>query len=406
MLVQFSVRNFRSFKNEACLSLLADKKEDLENNVSKINENTRLLNSISIYGANAAGKSNLIKALTTSILMIRQSNLIQVTNKWVQLEPFFDNESRSLPTDFEYIFFIDTIKYIYGFSATKERIHKEYLYEYKTNRPSVVFERDLDVFTFNQDKKDLSLIAERNTSNKLFLSTAAAWNFERVIPVYKWFENNINTFGNVRDASNYSFSKYDEDFQANKNFALQLLREGDINISDFNIETIPVDEKQIPFFNNFNIKVDGATQKKVTVEHFIELDNGNSTSISLDLTQESEGTENIFLLAPVLLDALEKGSSIFIDEIERSLHPVLIKHIISYFHDEKTNPNKAQLIFTTHNLELMDLEIFRRDQIYFVDKNTKTAQSEIYSLDEYSVRKNENVKNGYLLGRFGAIPNI
>jgi AAA15 family ATPase/GTPase len=131
--------------------------------------------------------------------------------------------------------------------------------------------------------------------------------------------------------------------------------------------------------------------------------NGSTSVVHVSLADESKGTENLFLLAPILMKALSTGETVVIDEIERSLHPLLVKHIIGYFNDPDINPSNAQLIFNTHNLELMSLDIFRRDQIYFVDKSGKTGASELYSLDEFSVRAEENIKKGYLLGRFGAI---
>jgi hypothetical protein len=147
-------------------------------------------------------------------------------------------------------------------------------------------------------------------------------------------------------------------------------------------------------------------KRHVYMEHIVSNDDGTTSIYKLNMSDESKGTENLFLLAPILMRALATGETIIIDEIERSLHPLLVKHVVSYFNDTERNPNHSQLIFNTHNLELMSLDIFRRDQIYFVDKSAKTGASELYSLDEYQVRSDENIKKGYLLGRYGAIPAI
>jgi len=193
---------------------------------------------------------------------------------------------------------------------------------------------------------------------------------------------------------------------------IELLRESDINISDYKIKSEPINEQEWaqlfgPLFSAAkDSKLLEGKKQNVLMDHLIFNEDGTTSIYQLNMTDESKGTENLFLLAPILMRALATGETVIIDEIERSLHPLLVKHVVSYFNDAERNPNHSQLIFNTHNLELMSLDIFRRDQIYFVDKSVKTGASELYSLDEYQVRADENIKKGYLLGRFGAIPSI
>ena len=414
MLIQFSVENYKSFKEKAVLSLAPSKDTSHENNVSVLDSSERVLNTIAIYGANAAGKTNLFKALTTAILMIRKSNQLQKNDRLDGIVPFlFDISMADQPTSFEFVFVNDGIKYIYGFSATPVKIVSEYLYAYYTAKPTTIFEWDGNVPKFPKDKRMLDQVAEKNTPNKLFLSTATAWNYSRTEPAYSWFEKGINTYSEYERLHPIAFDRFNNDEQSHVHqFVIELLKESDINIHDYIIKSEPMNEQDLmqafgPLFKAAkDSKMIEGKKQNVFMDHLVSNEDGTTSLFRLNMADESKGTENLFLLAPVLLHALSTGETVVIDEIERSLHPLLVKHVVSYFNDPERNPKHAQLIFNTHNLELMSLDIFRRDQIYFVDKSCKTGASELYSLDEFSVRAEENIKKGYLLGRFGAIPSI
>ena len=414
MLIQFSVENYKSFRGEAVLSLLPSKDTNHESNVSTLESTDRVLNTIAIYGANAAGKTNLFKALTTSILLIRKSNQLQKNDRLDGIVPFlFDSEMSQKPTGFEFVFSTNGVKYIYGFSATQVEIVSEYLYAYYSVKPTTIFEREGDKYKFPKDKRMLEQLAEKNTPNKLFISTATAWNYDRTEPAYSWFEKGINTYPEYERLHPYAFEQFEkEEPEKIHQFVIELLRESDINISDYKIKSEPINEQEWaqlfgPLFSAAkDSKLLEGKKQNVFMDHLIFNEDGTTSVYQLNMTDESKGTENLFLLAPILMRALATGETVIIDEIERSLHPLLVKHVVGYFNDFERNPNHSQLIFNTHNLELMSLDIFRRDQIYFVDKSVKTGASELYSLDEYQVRADENIKKGYLLGRFGAIPSI
>ena len=145
---------------------------------------------------------------------------------------------------------------------------------------------------------------------------------------------------------------------------------------------------------------------KISTKHEIEDEKGDIKTYELDLSEESLGTYNLFMLSPILKDAFEKGKTIVIDEIDKSLHPLLVKYIIGLFHNSKVNKNNAQLIFNTHDINLLSLDLLRRDQIWFVEKDFKKGATEIYPLDDFSVRKTENIQKGYLNGRYGGIPFV
>ena len=414
MLIQFSVENFKSFKNKAVLSLAPSKDTSHANNVSILESGERVLNSVAVYGANAAGKTNLFKALTTAILMIRKSSQLQKNDRLDGIVPFlFDKSMVDKPTSFEFVFTARGVKYIYGFSATPIEVVSEYLYAYFSAKPSTIFERDGNVFTFPKDKRMLDQVAEKNTPNKLFLSTATTWNYDRTEPAYSWFDKGINTYPEYERLHPIAFEQFEKGEQDKVHqFVIELLKESDINIQDYLIKSEPINDQDLiqifgPLYQAAkDAKMLEGKKQNVFMDHLVSHEDGTTSTYRMSLADESKGTENLFLLAPILMRALSTGETVIIDEIERSLHPLLVKHVVSNFNDPERNPNHAQLIFNTHNLELMSLDIFRRDQIYFVDKSGKTGESELYSLDEFSVRTEENIKKGYLLGRFGAIPSI
>lgn len=411
MLIEFSVENFMSIRDRVTLSLLAGKESENMDNVI-LNEKNNILKSIAIYGANASGKSNIFKALTAAIILIRTSNNRQVNDKLLNIVPFkFDEKSKNMPSKFEFIFEVNNTKYVYGFSADINQIYDEYLYQYLTAKPTTIFERtDVNNYEFKKDVSELLKLSKTNTPNKLFLATATAWNYERTKEPFMWFANSIDTFSSNIDFQDQAFDMFENDTNGElKRFTLNLLKEAEINIENYEIqkEDISADKLALMFpdpmikniiSNNTNFKGVG---RNVFTSHIV-----NNTKYILNMANESLGTQNIFYLSPLLMDTLSKGKTIIIDEIEKSLHTSLVRYIIELFHNPEINKNNAQLIFNTHDTNLLTLDIFRRDQIYFVEKDFSNATTDLYSLDEFSVRKNENIEKGYLQGRYGAIPAV
>ena len=247
MLIQFSVENYKSFKDKAVLSLVPSKDIGHENNVSVLDSTERVLNSVAIYGANAAGKTNLFKALTTAILMIRKSSQLQKNDRLDGIVPFlFDKSMVDKPTSFEFVFTASGVKYIYGFSATSTEIVSEYLYAYFTAKPSTIFEFDGNAYKFPKDKRMLDQLAEKNTPNKLFLSTATTWNYDRTEPAYSWFEKGINTYPEYERLHPIALEQFEKEDQ-NKvhQFVIELLKESDINIHDYLIMSEPMKEQDL-----------------------------------------------------------------------------------------------------------------------------------------------------------------
>lgn len=401
-----------SFKEKAILSLVPTNSAENLDNIA-VDGKYQCLKSIAIYGANASGKSNLFKAMTAAILAIRNSNNMQINWPIQGIIPFkFDSEMPNKPTSFEFIFVINGVKYIYGFTANQSMVMEEYLYHYMTAKPSLIFERsNVHDYKFPaQDRKKLNDIAKKNTDNKLFLSTATSWNYEKTKDAFIWFQEGIDTYDNYSTLQNIVFPDFENDIDGSlKKFTKYILREADIDISDyaFEVKITPIEEmpglpKEI--INLITNKDNNVRNIRITTDHAIENEAGETKRYHLELGEESLGTQHLFLFSPVLKTAFDKGKSIVIDEIDKSLHPLLVKHIIELFNNPKFNKNNAQLIFNTHDTNLLTLDLFRRDQIYFTEKNNRNGGSEIYSLDEFSVRKTENIENGYLQGRYGAIP--
>ena len=418
MLLQFGVENFRSYKDLALLSMEASSDKELPDNVVTEADH-RVLKVATVFGANAAGKSNLFYALTTAIMAIRLSNTMQVGQPIAGIVPYmFDDECKSKPSKFEFVFIYKGIKYIYGFAATIAEVKQEYLYAYKTSRPTTIFERDESKeevcrFTIPSIKSELEPISKRNTKNKLFLATATEWNSKETKEAFGFFASGINTYNPQFDVLLPQIGpmlENDED-QSTQRFIKTLLNAADINVNDYKFEAKeqPLEEVVAGLPPQIRAAILATTNdpgKNITYTiNTIHEVNGNK--YLLNISDESEGTRNIFGMSPLFKRAFEKtGEVICIDEFDKSLHPALVQYLIDLFNDKEVNVCNAQLIISTHTSSLLSQEHLRRDQFYFVDKNQKTGESELYSLDEFSPRKREDIRKAYLLGRYGAVPNI
>ena len=421
MLLQFSVKNYKSIKDKAVLSLEAGTNKELVENYAVMENGDRILKGAVIFGANAGGKSNIFLALTSALLAVRRSVYnLPGTPLW-PFTPFsFSEETQNAPTEFEFVFTYKEVKYIYGFAATSFKVEEEHLYAYKTPRPSTVFQREGDDYYFPESiKSKMMPLVERNLPNKLFISTSASWNCPYTVEPMEWLLNGIDTYNTqYRDTMPRASEMYTQDTDGSlKCFTEKLLKEADINISDFNLETEEntperiAQEQHMPeglknlLFSGLN------TDTKVNslrCEMFHDVtDNGNSRRYKLDFEEESLGTKNLFMFAPFIKKALDEGLTIFVDEFDSSLHPLLLEYIVSLFMNPETNKSNAQLVISSHSMELMNLDIFRRDQIYFIDKDRVTGASSLYSLDEFSIRPTfSKLRENYLCGRFNAVPRI
>ena len=289
-------------------------------------------------------------------------------------------------------------------------VDKTYLKEAtrKDNNSLVDFEL---IFT-DKEKKTLNDFVEKNADNKLFLATATAWNYEKTKEPFRWFAELIDTYDNYEALKQKSFDAYDTDENGSlKKFTTQLLMNADFNISNYDFESKTLSGAEVleilpeKFRMDFSELIEGKQFDLSMIHRFYEND-GNTKEMPLNFDFESKGTKNLFYFAPVLMNSFNRGKTIIIDEIDNGLHPLLVEYILHLFYNSEFNKADAQLIFNTHDVNLLNLDNFRRDQIYFSEKKPENGATDLYSLDEFSPRKNENVQKGYLQGRYGAVPMI
>ena len=409
MLIEFSVKNFMSFKDKVTLTMEKGTGTENPDNAFKIN-NLELLKTAAIYGANASGKSNLLKAFSCAILMIRTSNLMPINGKWNIIKPFlFDKNSNNKPSEFEFIILVNKIKYKYSFSADANNIYNESLSAYYTQKPTNIFTRtNINTYEFGIDKNKLEALTINNTANKLFLSTATTWNYDKTKDVFLWFHNAIDTYISFNAIYDQEIIEYKKDEKL-KEFALKLLKEADILIKDIHVDyekeltnsTVNNISSLLKNTKNYEIK-----NVNIELEHEVKDAKNNTHTYNLKIDDESSGTKALFALAPFLKRAFESPRVMLIDELEKSMHPAIIEFIIKLFNNKSINKFHSQLIFTTHATNLLNIEILRRDQVWFTEKNPDNGSSDLYPLDSFSVRKEENIEKGYLSGRYGAIPFI
>ncbi len=410
MLLQFNVKNFMSIKNEIVFTAFANADNTHEENLIPCGKD-RILPSLAFYGANAAGKTNIFKSLTQAIMLVRTSNNNQI-NTHTGFEPFlFDKVSGKAKTSMDFIFYRHGQKYKYGFSADANYIYDEYLFEYKSARPTLIFERTkINEYRFTAAYKNLEVYTKKNSGNKLFLSTATAWNCEATKEAYLWFAEDIDTYDQHVKDGNFLFSYLDKnkDNNRSKAFLLSMLKHADINIQNYELDSKTI-ENQGTIFPGLCLDksiVGAIKQYQLTTTHQIVQEDGTINLYKMSFDHESSGTSALFTYGPVIMEALDKGKTIVIDELASSLHPAITRYLIELFADKEINKKGAQLFFNSQDVTLLDLDIFRRDQIYFVEKEYKTGITDLYSLADFSPRKTENIQKGYLQGRYGAIPFI
>lgn len=405
MIIELTIENFLSFKEKNTFSMLASSDKLLEENYV-IRGNDKILKTTAIYGANASGKSNLFKIISSVSTMISQSNFID-PNALLPIVPFkFDKSSFDKPSFFEIKFIFNNVRYLYGFKADNKNIYEEYLYSYPHNKQVKIFTRNkINDYTFNNaDVKKLNDIKEKNTSNKFFISTATTWNFEKTKPAYDFLTKKIGVIFSINQINDFSYHMYsDQKDEELKKFALKFLKKADFNIMGYSVVEDKITEEKLNGLpghikNNFPV---GTSIYNVNTKHIVD-----NNEFTLDIKEESIGTQIVFSLIPVIRDVLLNNIVLIIDEFDKSLHPFLVKYIVGIFNDKEINKNGSQLIFNTHDTNLLDLDLFRRDQVWFTEKNEIDGASNIYPLDDFSVRKSENIEKGYLLGRYGAIPFI
>ncbi len=412
MLVEFRVKNFRSLRDEQVLSLVASAdKTLLDTNAlpTGLKAAPHLLTSAVVYGANASGKSNLIKALQFMRGVVTESAALQPGQTFDRLQAFkLDTLSGNQPTDFEVTFIIDGVRYQYGFAMTAQRIVSEQLLVYKAFKPQRWFERHFDpdsgkdIYEFGPSLKGAKNLWEGATRpTALFLAVAAQLNSEAMRPVFDWFANRLVIF-NEQSPLSPQFSVQMLKQETQRKAICDFLRAADISIADIEVATRQAVVHTINVGLSTGKREEAASEQAVDEVKFHHVtERGRAV---FDLVDESSGTRNLLFLTGPILDILRKGLTLVVDELDTSLHTLLVQALVRLFHSTEVNTGGAQIIFTTHDTSLLDAYgLFRRDQVWFVEKGPDQSSS-LYPLLDFSPRKNEALERGYLQGRYGALP--
>lgn len=406
MVIEIRLSNFFSIKDEISLNMLAGKiqskaAKDIKQNTFEY-DGDRILKTVALYGANASGKSNIIKAIQFCCIMVSQSQN-HVENIPLNFSPFKFNGYQNKPSNFYIKFVHDGIEYEYSFSLTRDQIITETLYFQPNGRRALVFIRDESKKGDKKEKYSFGSAIKRpldvalNTSNKtLFISRASQMDREIAKNVFNFFASTFllgfPLFDNV--------NRIEELYKGNRELLLKALQIADsdiINVTMSKEEIIVKSVNAIFPQNTATVSDQKQLQLKFTTYHKA------SPEIPFDLVkEESIGTTKLFIILLTIIDIVRNNKILIVDELEASLHNDIVEFIIALFHAS----DSAQLIFSTHNTNLLDLKKLRKDQIYFVNKKPD-ASTDLYSLFDYKdFRETMDAEKGYLQGRFDAVPYI
>ncbi len=398
MLIEFSVRNFRSFMERATLSMeatsLTSRDRELDENAIFDVLGLRLLTSTAIYGANASGKSNLVRAMDFMRNFILNSSKFTQAGEPIPTEPFaLDLKTPNEPSEFEIIFIAEGRQYRYGFEVSTTRVEREWLYYVPAKTEKPLFERTgQNIRIMSKVFSEGKGIADMTRENALFLSVVAQFNGEIAKLVLHWaIKMRVITGIDEFETDSLKMASIISVLNDNSKDVVGLLRGFDTDIHDISI---------IESESEYN-------KLQIMSKHPVFTEDGNIVGYrEFDLDKhESEGTKKLFSLAALIIQALRDGSVLVIDEFDARLHPKITKGIVQLFNSKTNNPHHAQLVFLTHDTNLLNKDLLRRDQIWFVEKDQR-CNSHLYSLAELKVRNDASFENDYVTGKYGAIPFV
>ena len=404
MLLQFTVGNFRSFCSKVTLALDAVKafKEHPENVVES--GAYRLLTSAAVYGANASGKSNLIKAMAFMRHFVLNSAKSNSTDE-IDTEPFrLDLQTLDQPSLFEAVFLIDEWTYRYGFEVTTKEVRSEWLFRARGPRGKsfYLFKRERDGIDVSDDYPEGKGREEDTRDNALFISTVDQRNGAMAHQIIKWFSD-LKLISGMHDFAYLDFTGNKLSDSDYKEKITAFIRQIDESVTDIDVYEKPFPEELLRRFPQEFVKR-VAPQRNFSFQRVQRNGDKECGKVSFDLEDnESAGTVKMLGLAGPWIDILENGRTAFVDELEAKLHPHLVRQLVRLFNSSRTNTHNAQLVFVTHDTNLLTYGGLRRDQIWFCEKDRGGA-TDLYSLAEIKVRGNASFARDYLSGRYGAIP--
>ncbi len=419
MLIEFIVKNFRSIRDEALLSMVKGTRKELEDtNVLQISDAPASLNpllrSAVIYGSNAAGKTNLLHALAAMQSLVVGSHQ-RPPNEALPVHPFLmSSKARTSPSEFEIHFIVDKVRYQYGIAVDQQQVHEEWLFAFPKGKAQKWFHRErLPDQTNTQTKFGDKLKGEKELweritrPNGLLLATAAQLNSEQLTPIYNWFANKLKIAVGKESWNQqplFTMSLLEQQQQAR---VLRFMQAVDFAISDLSLRE--VDGEHInAITQNMPQQLKALLSSQLGSSKGMQILTQHKTqeggTVEMGLGDESDGTQKMFCYAGPWMDTLANGNIMIVDELHDNLHPLLVQYLVEMFHNPELNRHGAQLIFTTHETSILNQELFRRDQIWFCEREPDQA-TRLYPLSDFAVRKGtENIERGYLSGRYGALP--
>ena len=417
MLIEFSLTNYSSICERQTLSMAASGtyREMADNTfASPMPRMPKLLKSAVIFGPNASGKSNLIRGALFMWDFVLNSAKGQIGDP-INTRPFLLNSRHAQsPSLFEMIFMEGGVRYQYGFAATRERVHHEWLLAYPSGRGQRWFERYYDPKTgqetWNLHKKHLSgnreVWRDATRPNALFLSTAIQLNSEPLRPVFDWFDKRLRVFRPHSEVSKELSAALCRDAEGRLQ-VMKFLNQADLDIEGIHVETRAIGDLGM---DDLPEEVRAALQKELSSEEVTDVRLERSTSdtgkpVLLPWEAESRGTQKLFAMAWPWISVLREGRILFMDEMDTSLHHNLVRFLFNMVHDTTMNRSNAQLVSTTHDTALLDTAIFRRDQFWMMEKSADRC-SVLYPISDFDPEKGEAVQRAYLEGSYGAIPTL
>lgn len=420
MLLQFSVNNFRSIKDTITLSMNTASNKESKHSFQI--RNYHLLNSAVIYGANASGKSNVLRAMGfMRNLVINRPKITQSTDN-LPHEPFRLNvETEQASSYFEIVFFLEEVKYRYGFEADSTTVYAEWLYSDEHGKEARLFERDNEQHLHYVNKQKFKEgVGLKVPDNHLFIWKCDQNNGTLSKKILQWF-NNFNLIDGLEKEGYFHIALKQMENSDAKSELFRLVKVADLGIDEIMVEEKDISQdfiKSAPIPEEIKQRIlnDGGLKSiELQTRHKkFNAENQQIGSVLFELDEdESQGTQKFFTLSAPILDTLEHGKVLLIDELDASLHPKLTECFIKLFNDKELNKHNAQLIFVTHDIHLLSVPgLFERDQIWFTEKD-QYGSTDLYSLLEFrkgnkgtNVRPTDNLEKHYLQGRFGAVPYV
>ena len=417
MLIEFSVTNYRSILERQTLNMAAStyfkELESLNTFMPDQDDGVpRLLRSAVLYGPNASGKSTLIQALQFVEGQVLNSQKESQAGDAIDVVPFkLTTASRAADSEFEVTFVEQGVRYEYGFCCNRERFTEEWLMAYPLGRAQKWFHRVFDAemgkdaYKFSTSflgGRQRQTWAAQTRPNALFFSTAIQLNNEQLKPAFDWFKLRLRVFDSVRGFSpGYTVQRCGKDEDRKR--VVAFMNSADLSIADIQLKETVFSADVLPTGMPASIKdefLKDMAGRKFIEPRFFHKDVNTQETVEFDESEESDGTRALFAFAGPWLDVIESERVLVVDELDTSLHPLLVHHLVKRLHHEGA---KAQLIFTTHDTTLLSQKLLRRDQVWFMEKDAKSA-TRLYPLSDFSPRDNEAIERGYLNGRYGGIP--